>query len=362
MWNTGVSGLGGGGARYASDAAQPGAVPAAPVADVVAVKQLLNELFDATQTSRNQTAQGLRDKLNEQREKLGDGPFKGVLNKLIDAIDIHLPFQAFLRQLMKLLFPESDDTPPAKPALPGGGGGPGRRVDRASFPEAQSMNDKPFTEGAGYVHYKPDKSELGKKPGMGREAGNIWSGFRQGPDGNCVTVSAIKSAMMKFGQKPTDIFRDVKVAGNGYDVQMRDGFRLHLSKGELKQAAEQARFKGTDPAMITDANFLYAASAKRAHMEGNNGFGEGNDHNARRSYQDALVSLNDGEHASEGLDRLGLKGLYRRTSSDELAAGALGVVNYGGHSMAVIGGRIELWGERGGRPRSADNGEAYALA
>ncbi|NWD97516.1 hypothetical protein HX871_24095 [Pseudomonas reactans] len=220
------------------------------------------------------------------------------------------------------------------------------------------MSNKPFTEGARYTDYKPDKSNPGKKPGEGREDGNIWSGFRQGPDGNCVTVSAIKAAMMRFGQKPTDIFKDVKMSGDGYDVEMRDGYRLHLTKDELRQGAQQARFMGDNPGMLTDANFLYAVSAKRAHEEGNPGnYGE-NDHNARRSYSDALRSLNDGEWAREGLDRLGLKDHVVRTTSSELARGALGVASDHMHSMAVIGGRLEKWGQRGGAPSHPD---AYKL-
>ncbi|WP_300626967.1 hypothetical protein, partial [Pseudomonas sp.] len=220
----------------------------------------------------------------------------------------------------------------------------GQTVNPSNYGSAESMSNRPFTEGARYVDYKPDKSNPGKKPGMGKEAGNIWSGFSQGPDGNCVTVSAIKAAMMKFGQKPTDIFRDVRAAGDGYDVQMRDGFQLHLSKGELQMAAQQARFKGDDPAMMTDANFLYAASAKRAQMENN-------DNRAAASFLTATQTLNDGEWSTEALDRLGLKGLYRRTSSAELAGGkVVGVVDDGTHSMAVIGGRLELWGQRAGRP------------
>ena len=46
--------------------------------------------------------------------------------------------------------------------------------------------------------------------------------------------------MMHFGQKPTDIFRDVKETGTGYDVTMRDGFKLSLSRDEVRQAATAA--------------------------------------------------------------------------------------------------------------------------
>lgn len=329
-------------------------------ADKDVVRKLIGALDEAEKTFKNQTVQDLRDKLNEQRKELGDAKFKEILEQL--KMELAESWLALLRRLFPDLFPEDGPAPSPSPRpSPGGDDGRVGRVNPRDFGSVESMSNKPFTEGANHYHYRVDNSNPGAKPGTGREQGNIWSGFRQGPDGNCVTVSAIKSAMMKFGQKPTDVFRDVRASGDGFDVQMRDGFQLHLSQDNLREAAQQARFKGDDPAMITDANFLFAASAMRAHREGNNGFGHGNDHNARRSYTDALVSLNDGEHASEGLDRLGLKGLYRQTTSDELAAGALGVVNYGGHSMAVIGGQVELWGGRGGRPKREDPGEAYAF-
>ena len=66
----------------------------------------------------------------------------------------------------------------------------------------------------------------------------------------------------------------------------------------------------------------------------------------------AMESLNDGEHAREGLDRLGLKGHYRPATDADLRNSKVGTVEYGGHSMAVINGRVELWGGRGGVPQS----------
>ena len=321
-----------------------------PGDEVAAVRTLLNQLFDAQQTSRNQTAQDLRDKLNGLREKLGDEKFKDILNKLSE--EASGDYLEFLRKLLRLLFPDDEGVTPPSPPSPGGGGGGGggRRVNPDHFGPSEPMSNKPLTEGARHFNYTPDKSNPGKKPD------NIWSGFRQGPDGNCVTVSAIKGAMMKFGQKPTDVFKAVQQAGDGYDVKMRDGFELHLSKNELQQAAAYARFQGDDPAMMTDANFMFAASAKRAQMEGN---GLDDDPNqSRKSFAHAMQSLNNGEMPHEALDRLGLKGLYRQSSSGELASGRLGVVAYGGHSMAVIGGRIELWGRRGEAPRP---GIAYAF-
>ncbi|KTC64373.1 hypothetical protein AO262_18480 [Pseudomonas fluorescens ABAC62] len=328
-----------------------------------AIINLLKQLDDAQKTSKSQTVQDLRDKLNEMRNELREERFKALLER------IKKEASADLLALLKKLFPElfgDDATPmPSPPPSPrgggGGGGGGGRPVNPSNFGPVEPMTDKPFIDGARFTNYTPDESNPGEKPGTGNEGGNIWAGFKQGPDGNCITVSAIKSAMMKFGYKATDVFRDVKASGDGWDVQMRDGFQLHLSRNELDQAARQARFEGTDPKIMTNANFMYAVSAKRAQTEGNPGAGGENDHNARRSFLDAAISLNDGEHNDEGLKRLGLSGLYRQSSSNELASGVLGVVNYGGHSMAVIGGRIEAWGGRGVRPQREDPGQAYAF-
>jgi len=307
-----------------------------------AVAKLLKELDDAQSTGKNQTVQELRDKLNEKREALGDEEFKKVLEQLKEG-----PSNRWL-ELLKALFPDlfaDTPSPSPSPASPspstsrgggggGGGGGRGGGVNQAGFGPRESMSDKPSIDGSKHFNYKPDNSDPGKKPD------NIWSGFRQGDQGNCITVSAIKAAMMRYGQKPTDVYKEVKETSKGYEVTMRDGTTVPLTKDELKQAAAHAGFKGDDPAMITDANFMYAVSAKRAQLENNDG-------TAKQSFTAALNSLNDGEYAREGLDRLGLKGLYRQATMDDLRSSKVGTVEFGGHSMAVINGRMELWGGRG---------------
>lgn len=181
----------------------------------------------------------------------------------------------------------------------------------------------------------------------GDKADNIWSGFRQGPDGNCVTVSAIKAAMHKFGQSPTDIFEDVRKVDSNYHVLMRDGFRLVLSTQELAAAARGSRFVGQDKGMLKDAHFLFAASAKRAQLENNDGW-------ASRSFHAAIRTLNDGEDErgpGEGFLRLGLRKYMKRVRVGVLAAGQLGMVNRQGHSVAVINGHEEQYGNKGKRPR-----------
>lgn len=184
----------------------------------------------------------------------------------------------------------------------------------------------------------------------GAKSDDIWGGFRQGPDGNCVTVSAIKAAMHKFGQSPTDIYKNVSKTERGYDVTMRDGFHLTLTSQELKQAAAGARFFGRDRGMLKDAEFLFAASAKRAQIENNDG-------RAARSFSAAIRSLNDGEDergAGEGFERLGLKKHIKNVPVNTLARGQVGMVNRARHSVAVIDGKEELWGRKGRAPRYGD--------
>ncbi len=188
----------------------------------------------------------------------------------------------------------------------------------------------------------------------GAKPDDIWGGFRQGPVGNCVTVSAIKAAMMMFGQSPTDIFKEVRKVGEGYWVVMRDGFTFSLSRKELAEGARGSRFVSRNAEMLKDAHFLFAASAKRAQLENNDGY-------AKQSFAAAVRSLNDGEDEygpGEGLRRLGLRHHIKRVPVSELANGVIGMVNRRGHSAAVIDGVEELFGRRGGTPRQ---GEAIAL-
>ncbi|WP_455827685.1 hypothetical protein [Pseudomonas graminis] len=188
----------------------------------------------------------------------------------------------------------------------------------------------------------------------GAKADDIFGGFRQGPGGNCVTVSAIKVAMAKFGQSPTDIFKEVRKERDGYQVTMRDAYSLFVSQQELSQGARASRFVGRDKEVLKDAHFLFAVSAKRAQLENNDG-------TAKRSFTHALRSLNNGEDEygpGEGLLRLGLSRHIERVPVSKLADGELGMVNRRGHSAAVINGVEESYGKRGRSPR---HGEALAL-
>ena len=259
-------------------------------------------------------------------------------NRLADADNTEsveslvLMFTSMFNQLLRLVSNKEDKPAPVIPP-------PAPKVTPRVVPEPVVPNAHPATDIPGLS---------GKRGGVKPE--NIWSGFRQGPDGNCVTVSAIKAAMHRFGQSPTDIYKQVTKVGDGYRVVMRDNFELTLTDRELAEGARGAQFKGRDNGMLKDAQFLFAVSAKRAQMENN-------DRTAGRGYQAAIRSLNDGEDEGgpgEGFLRLGLRQYMKTVPVQELARGQLGMCNRTGHSVAVINGCEELWGRAGSAPTQGD--------
>ncbi|TFY94904.1 hypothetical protein DYL61_06930 [Pseudomonas nabeulensis] len=185
----------------------------------------------------------------------------------------------------------------------------------------------------------PRPSPLIDKAPASNKPEDIWRGFYQGAEGNCVTVSAIKAAMMRFGQSPRDIYRQVTEVEGGFEVIMRDSFRLTLTHDELGKARIASNFVGNDTALVEDANFLYAVSAIRAQLENN-------DFRARKSFDVAMETLNDGEMPGEALRRLGLIAYIRQSDIDELAQGAIGTLADNNHSVVVVNGAIDWYGEK----------------
>ncbi|NJJ59283.1 hypothetical protein [Pseudomonas sp. B14(2022)] len=196
-------------------------------------------------------------------------------------------------------------------------------------------------EGYGYVLFD-DRQTPPQRDGVLAQVSesirhaDIWGGFYQGVEGNCVTVSAIKAAITRF---PEGIYTAIHRTPTGCEVSMRDGFRLRLTHEELRQATAASNFYGSDPVLLDYANFLYACSAKRAQLENN-------DFRAGRSFAVALETLNDGEYPGEALQRLGLFGYIRNSTIEELVNGAIGTIADGWHSVAVIGGALDLYGQK----------------
>lgn len=174
---------------------------------------------------------------------------------------------------------------------------------------------------------------------LGVRPADIWGGFYQGAEGNCVTVSAIKAAMVRFGQSPESIYKKISATADGYEVVMRDSFKLSVTHEELKKSREASNLKGSDQALLDDANFLCAVSAKRAQLENNDGRGN-------QSYEVAIQTLNDGEYPGAALRRLGLSAYVRESTVKELVEGAIGTLANSQHSVVVIDGMLDVYGQK----------------
>lgn len=363
MWSAGVTGSVGGGGLYAQNRVLPNSVPTASAADVAAVRQQVNEWLRSASGSKAQTASSLVDRLKLIRERTSDVAFKNNLNTLIQTIDHYVEAKAAGGQSMQQRFPDAGNSHNSRPPI---NNSHHRLVlNRSELRHTEHVSHNVRTQRASVNDFYTARSNPGRKPGVGNGPGSIWSGFKQGPNkSNCATVAAIKVAMMKFGQKPTDIFRQVIVSGNGWDIQMRDGRSYHLSRYELAQATYRSEFSGDNPAMVAHANFMYAVSAKREQVESNDGYAVG--------FERALYRINSGEPYGRnynGLLRLGLSDHTYITRVENLARGQLGLVTHAvpingqwvGHALAVINGREEVWGRQGGRPPTNIPANAAAL-
>lgn len=180
----------------------------------------------------------------------------------------------------------------------------------------------------------------GTPQNTGVKPDDIFQDFYQLTEGNCVTVSAIKAAMMRFGHNPHGIYKSIDATDAGYRVVMRDGFKLDITHEELKQARTGANF-GTARSndVLVNAQFLYAVSAKRAQLENNDGV-------AGQSFAAAMDSLNDGEYPGQALRRLGLKDFVAPATLEDFRNGAVGTIASGSHSMVVVDGFLDRYGDK----------------
>ena len=197
-----------------------------------------------------------------------------------------------------------------------------------------------------------DEFLKGTPANTGIKPGDIFKDFYQLAEGNCVTISAIKAAMMRFGHNPHGIYKTIEATDSGYRIVMRDGFKLHITHDELKQAKAGANF-GTDRPndVLVNAHFLYAVSAKRAYLENNDG-------EANKSFAAAIRSLNDGEYPGQALRRLGLKDFVAPATLQDFLNGAIGTVNSGFHSMVAVGGFLDSYGHK--QPLDSRDANRYA--
>ncbi|WP_339532360.1 hypothetical protein [Pseudomonas mucidolens] len=174
-----------------------------------------------------------------------------------------------------------------------------------------------------------------------------WSGLYESPRefgqtyNVSVHVAAVKAAMLRFGQSPMDVFREVTPSGDGYDVVMRDDYKVHISRDQLKQVASSANFSGDDAGMLKDAHFITAAfiARKKDGSLGNPPFA---------SFDAALQASLRGEFPKRMLQGLGLVGHMQMTLPNQvLEKDAIGVFEQGIQRGAVLAeGAVDRHGRK----------------
>lgn len=226
----------------------------------------------------------------------------------------------------------------------GGGPSPAPRPGPAPSPGIdQSPTFKSDSASANLESYDPAKPT---KRDSKLTDEQITTGFVQGQEGNCATVSGIKALFKAAGtDDPQKLNKSVEKTEGGYKVVQMDGKEVNLTDAELETAKKAANFNGSDKEMVKNATFQYALAAKRAQMEGNDG---------ATTFEQGLQSLNNGDYSDAGLKRLGLEDYISKGSAADLASGQVGTIDRDGHAVAVMNGREELYGTKGAVPTHGD--------
>lgn len=164
------------------------------------------------------------------------------------------------------------------------------------------------------------------------EFNKIAQDFGQTTEGNCASVACIKAALDKYGTK---VFTTVQKSGDGYQVQLQDGKSVSVSRAELAQAAQAAKFKGKPNEAKSMAVLMYAVIAKQAAAEG---------HEGARDFGSALKTLANGENPKAVAKMLGLK--TREVSVNEAGQAPQGAVAWSGrHAVYTAGGTTDKYGQ-----------------
>jgi hypothetical protein len=167
------------------------------------------------------------------------------------------------------------------------------------------------------------------------DAARVIAGFKQGGAGNCVSIAAMKAAMVAFG--PDHVFRSVSRGATGTDITMRDGVTVTVSDAELREAARHSRLTGPDQPLVESATLMYAAMAKRAMAEGNDG-------RRHRTFASACNSLNNGESYLEGAHWLGIEQHMKEIPASEIKDHVAVVAASNKHAVFSSNGTIDRFG------------------
>ncbi|MDQ0741033.1 type III secretion protein [Pseudomonas sp. W4I3] len=209
-------------------------------------------------------------------------------------------------------------------------------MNRSDLTRSRNAFDTELIEMFSDKHTEPSNTFLSNKA-KGQKPDDIRNGLRAtyesypyvGTTGREEHVAAIKVAMATFGQSPAGVFDDIVKSGDGYNVTMKDGFKLHITREELQLSAKAAKFSGGDEGMVKDAQFLFGVMSKRRHMEleRNNAtdrffslYDKDSAYHAHRTFPGVLAAAGQGIDGDKALSYLGLK-----EHMQVVDAGALGV-------------------------------------
>lgn len=324
------------------------------------VLKLLKELEDAQKTSKNQTAQELRNRLNDLRERLGDDKFKEIIEQLKK--DAPNSWLEFLKRLFPELFTDDVSTDAGSQlgsrdgggvGNSGGGGGAGGSGRYAGGGLGGGINaggglglgervgNLPVTAGTNQTNFEPGSYKPGEMPK------DLFSGAYQGHTGNCGAISACKAMIAQFG--PAGVFKDIQrdSAGN-YDVTLKDGTHVPVTQAQYRESAAKAQLKGQDPKLLGFMNLMLAVNNVQAMNQRNDGI-------SGRNLGEAINSVNDGEWAIETYRRMGYGNLMERVSPSELLRGRVGSLDNNIHSVAVFNGSEDRWGTKYSNVRTDPN-------
>jgi len=183
------------------------------------------------------------------------------------------------------------------------------------------------------------------KPRQWRDLIGSW---RQGAEGNCVSVATIKAAMNKYGDK---VFKNTqRTQDGGYNVTLQDGRQVSVSANELALCNRMNRFVGSGPER-SYANLCYAVMAKRALA---------NRHEGARSLARACHSLNNGEVVDYPIKLLGLQNKYKRINLRDMKNYDSVITWNHNHCLYSNRGKVDGYGRPTSPSRWRLNG-AYAL-
>ncbi|MGY2402324.1 hypothetical protein [Pseudomonas sp. SDO5271_S396] len=214
---------------------------------------------------------------------------------------------------------------------------------RSAAVNPKTLSNLQYNNYSEYPLLKSDKGDMGFIAGGPDAAGvkptDIFTDFTQGGQGHCAAVAAIKAAMMRFGHSPYGIYKNIEAVADGFNIVMRDGFSLHVTHGEIRHATTIADFRcGSPNDVLTNANFLFAVTAKR--MQKERLFFD-----SFTTFEECVGSLNSGAHPGDILRRMGLGTRIVGASMKDLRNGAIGTLWTLGHVGVVAGGYLDHYGK-----------------